>query len=119
MIVEDEAIIAIDLQVRLESLGYHVSGIAHDGEDAIKKAGEKSPDLILMDMQLNGAMNGIDVAQQIHNLYNIPFIYITGSHDKHLLDKAKQTDPIGFVNKPFYEKEIENIIETSLIHKNE
>lgn len=115
--MEDEAIIAIDLQMRLESLGYYVSGVAHNGKDAIKKVGEKLPDLILLDISLNGEMDGIEAAQKIRNLYNIPFIYITGSHDDYLLDKAKLTDPLGFVNKPFYGSEIENIIETSLINK--
>ncbi len=114
LIVEDEFIIALDLQMRLENLGYYVSGIALNGKEAIKQIGVKTPDLILMDLQLNGEMKGIDVAQQIYDHYNIPVIYITGSHDDSILDKAKQTYPIGFVNKPFYETEIQNLIETVL-----
>lgn len=72
-----------------------------------------------MDISLNGEMNGIETARQIYKLYNIPFIYITGSHNNYLLDKAKQTNPLGFVKKPFYGAEIQSIIETSLINNNE
>lgn len=115
LIVEDEIIIAIDLKIRLENLGYHILGIALNGEDAIKKIREKNPDLVLMDIQLNGDMDGIKVAQQIRNQYNIPFIYITGSHDNSLLDRAKQTNPIGFISKPFDEIEIQKAIDLHLL----
>ena len=115
LIVEDEIIIALDLKIRLENLGYHILGIALNGEDAIKKIREKNPDLVLMDIQLNGDMDGIKVAQQIRNQYNIPFIYITGSHDNSLLDRAKQTNPIGFISKPFDETEIQNAIDIHLL----
>jgi CheY-like chemotaxis protein len=96
-------------------LGYHILGIALNGEDAIKKIREKNPDLVLMDIQLNGDMDGIKVAQQIRNQYNIPFIYITGSHDNSLLDRAKQTNPIGFISKPFDETEIQKAIDIHLL----
>ena len=115
LIVEDEIIIALDLKIRLENLGYHILGIALNGEDAIKKIREKNPDLVLMDIQLNGDMDGIKVAQQIRNQYNIPFIYITGSHDNSLLDRAKQTNPIGFISKPFDEIEIQKAIDLHLL----
>lgn len=64
-----------------------------------------------MDIQLNGRMDGIEVAQQIRTLYNIPFIYITGSHHNSLLKRAKQSNPIGFISKPFDDDEIQNTIE--------
>jgi len=117
IIVEDEIIIALDLKLRLENLGYEVVHIAFNGEDALKLAGETNPDLILMDIQLNGEMDGINVAQQIRNLYNIPFIFLTGSFEKKLLERAKQTDPIGFINKPFDESEIQYFIEKAIIQK--
>ena len=107
IIVEDEIIIALDLKLRLENLGYVVLNIAFNGEDAIKLTGETNPDLVLMDIQLNGEMDGITVANQIRNLHNVPFIYLTGSHDNSLLERAKQTDPIGFISKPFDETEIQ------------
>ena len=117
IIVEDEIIIALDLKLRLENLGYEVIHTAFNGEDAIKRTGETSPDLVLMDIQLNGEMDGIYVAQQIRRLYNIPFIYLTGSYENSLLERAKQTDPVGFINKPFDESEIQNLIEKAISQK--
>jgi CheY-like chemotaxis protein len=117
IIVEDEIIIALDLKLRLENLGYEVIHTAFNGEDAIKRTGETSPDLVLMDIQLNGEMDGINVAQQIRSLYNIPFIYLTGSYENSLLERAKQTDPVGFINKPFDESEIQNLIEKAISQK--
>lgn len=111
--MEDEVIIALDLKLRLENLGYNVLDTVFNGQDAIKKIGETNPDLVLMDIQLNGDRDGIDVAKQIHTLFNIPFIYLTGSHDNSLLERAKQTDPLGFVTKPFDETEIQNLIDKS------
>lgn len=117
IIVEDEIIIALDLKLRLENLGYVVLNIAFNGEDAIKLTGETNPDLVLMDIQLNGEMDGITVANQIRNLHNVPFIYLTGSHDNSLLERAKQTDPIGFISKPFDETEIKSLIERAILQK--
>jgi len=117
IIVEDEIIIALDLKLRLENLGYEVIHTAFNGEDAIKRTGETSPDLVLMDIQLNGEMDGIYVAQQIRRLYNIPFIYLTGSYENSLIERAKQTNPIGFINKPFDESEIQNLIEMAISQK--
>ncbi len=111
LIVEDEIIIAIDLKIRLENLGYYVMGIAVNGKDAIKKTGEKNPDLVLMDILLNGEIDGIETAQRIRKLYNIPFIYLTGSYDNSILERAKITDPSGFITKPFNDTEIQNAIE--------
>ncbi len=117
IIVEDEIIIALDLKLRLENLGYVVLNIAFNGEDAIKLTGETNPDLVLMDIQLNGEMDGITVANQIRRLHNVPFIYLTGSHDNSLLERAKKTDPIGFISKPFDETEIQNLIERAILQK--
>ncbi|MGB7969646.1 MAG: response regulator [Methanobacterium sp.] len=117
IIVEDEIIIALDLKLRLENLGYEVIYTAFNGEDAIKRTGETNPDLVLMDIQLNGEMDGINVAQQIRSLYNIPFIYLTGSYENSLLERAKQTDPVGFINKPFDESEIQSLIENAMSQK--
>ena len=70
-----------------------------------------------MDIQLNGEMDGIFVAQQISRLYNIPFIYLTGSYEDSLIERAKQTNPVGFLNKPFDETEIQILIETAISQK--
>jgi two-component system, response regulator PdtaR len=114
LIVEDEIIIAIDLKIRLENLGYYVPGIAVNGKDAIKKTGDKNPDLVLMNVLLNGDIDGIDVAQKIRNLYNIPVIYLTCSDDNTIVDKAKSTNPLGFINKPFNDTEIHDAIELAM-----
>ena len=114
LIVEDEIIIAIDLKIRLENLGYFVPGIAVNGDDAIKKTGEKNPDLILMDIVLNGEKDGIEVAQQIRDQYNIPIIYLTGSQNNSLMERAKITEPYGYINKPFDNIEIENTIQLAV-----
>ena len=118
LIVEDEIIIAIDLKIRLEDLGYYVPGIAVNGRDAIKKTGEKNPDIILMDILLNGEKDGIEVAQQIRNQYNIPIIYLTGSPDDGLHEKAETTEPYGYINKPFDNTEIENAIQSAVSKTN-
>ena len=116
VIVEDETIIALDLKLRLENLGHDVLDTLN-GKDAIIKTGELNPDLVLMDIGLNGEIDGIEIAQQIRNLYNIPFIYLTGSYDNSLLKRAKQTDPICIIPKPFDELEIQNAIELHLVNE--
>ena len=88
---------------------------AFNGYDAIRKIGETNPELVLMDIQLNDEIDGIEVAQQIHKLYNIPFIYLTGCYDNALLERIKQTNPIGFITKPFDETEIQSLIEKNYV----
>jgi len=116
LVVEDEIIIAIDLKMRLENLGYHVSDIAVNAKDAINKTGKYNPDLVLMDILLNGEIDGIETAQQIRKLYNIPFIYVTGSYDNTILERAKITEPSGFIKKPFDNTEIQNAIQNAFMH---
>jgi len=118
LIVEDEIIIAIDLKIRLEDLGYYVPGIAVNGRDAIKKTGEKNPDIILMDILLNEDKDGIQVAQQIRNQYNIPIIYLTGSQNDGLIERAEITEPYVYINKPFDNTEIENAIQLAVSKTN-
>ena len=118
LIVEDEIIIAIDLKIRLEDLGYYVPGIAVNGRDAIKKTGEKNPDIILMDILLNEDKDGIQIAQQIRNQYNIPIIYLTGSQNDGLIERAEITEPYVYINKPFDNTEIENAIQLAVSKTN-
>lgn len=114
LIVEDEIIIALDLKIRLENLGHNVTDTVFNGVDAIKKAGETYPDVVLMDILLNGKMNGIEVAKKIKNLYNIPHIYLTGSSNNTILGKAQQTEPAGYITKPFDDAEIQNAIDKAI-----
>lgn len=90
LIVEDDFIVAIDLKIHLEKMGYHVLDITDNGKDALTKT-RKNPDLILMDINLKGDIDGIDTAQQIHKLYDVPIIYLTGFNDKNTIKRANIT----------------------------
>jgi len=98
-------------------LGHYVLDTAFNGKDAITKTGETNPDLVLIDIQLNGEIDGIDAANQIHELFNIPFIYLTGSQNDDIFERAKQTGPSSYINKPFDETEIQNAIEMAVLTK--
>lgn len=114
LIVEDEAIIARDLQKRLENQGYIVTSAVATGEDAIQRAGAESPNLILMDIVLLGDLDGIDAAGQIRKLYDIPVVYLTAYADERILERAKVTEPYGYILKPFDDRELRSIIEMAL-----
>jgi len=113
-IVEDEAIVASDLEETLISLGYSPAGIAKTGEIALEKIRDIRPDLILMDIHLAGEMDGVDTAGKVHVLYDIPVIYLTAYADKILLERAKVTEPYGYVVKPYDERELHSVIEMAL-----
>jgi PAS domain S-box-containing protein len=114
LIVEDENIVAKDIQNTLQSLGYTVAGNAASGEEAIQKAGETRPDLVLMDIMLKGYQNGVEAAQQILALYNIPIVYLTAYADDKTLQRAKITEPYGYILKPFEERELHIAIEMAI-----
>ena len=113
-IVEDEAIVANDIKETLKNLGYSVPGIAKSGELALEMVSELRPDLVLMDIHLATRMDGIEAAGKIHVLYDIPVIYLTAYADKALLDRAKVTEPYGYVIKPYDERELHSVIEMAL-----
>lgn len=113
-IVEDEAIVANDIKETVKSMGYTVSGMAKSGELALEKIKETHPDLVLMDIHLAGQMDGVTTAGRVHVLYNIPVIYLTAYADKALLDRAKLTEPYGYVIKPYDERELHSVIEVAL-----
>jgi two-component system, response regulator PdtaR len=120
LIVEDEFIEAADLKRRLENLGYSVSGIVGTGEDAIKKAEELYPDLVLMDIMLKGEMNGIQAAEKIIETNDIPVIYLTAYFDNNTLEQAKKTAPYGYVIKPYEDMGLRSAIEMAVYnHHNE
>ncbi|AFZ25510.1 PAS domain S-box [Cylindrospermum stagnale PCC 7417] len=114
LIVEDEFILAVNLQESLETLGYTVIDIVDSGEAAIEKATELLPDLILMDIRLRGEMDGIQAAEQIWNRLQIPIIYITGHSDKSTVERATLTLPFGYILKPIKEQELYVAIQTAL-----
>ncbi|MEB3359726.1 MAG: ATP-binding protein [Synechococcales bacterium] len=114
LIVEDEYIIAANLRENLESLGYDILDIAISAEEAMSKATELCPDLVLMDIRLQGEADGIYAAEQIWGQLAIPVIYLTGHSDKSTLERAKVTFPFGYLLKPVREKELYVAIETAL-----
>ena len=114
LIVEDENIIAMDIQFMLKNLGYKISGVVSSGEDSIKKAFNMLPDLILMDIKLKGKIDGVSAANQIYKSLRIPVVYLTAYLDNSTMDRAKETMHFGFISKPFEEKELQNIIEETL-----
>ncbi|BDI14247.1 hypothetical protein ANSO36C_00490 [Nostoc cf. commune SO-36] len=114
LVVEDEAIVAKDLQYRLRKFGYRVPAIASSGEEAINIAIEISPDLVLMDIKLKGSMDGIEAAQEIYKHLDIPVIYLTAYADENTLERAKITEPFGYLIKPFKERELQTNIEITL-----
>lgn len=114
LIVEDERIIAISLKENLKALGYQVVAIATSGEEAIEKAAQFRPDLVLMDIWLKGDMDGIAAAQHIWEDLLIPVIYVTGHSDESTLQRAKRTAPFGYILKPVNERELYVAIETTL-----
>lgn len=120
LIVEDERILAIGMKRKLENAGYIVTGTASSGEEAIENVKENRPDLVLMDIVLKGNMDGIEAAQQIINLYNIPIIYLTAYADEEILERAMVTEPYGYLLKPFNLSELKANIKMALYkHKSE
>ncbi len=120
LIVEDNRIVAEDIQNRLENLQYEVSGIVSSGERAIASVRERQPDLILMDIVLKGEMDGIDAASQILTELNVPVIYLTACAHNEILERAKVTEPFGYIIKPFQDRELASVIEVALYkHKME
>lgn len=114
MIVEDESIVAKDIQNSLAGMGYTVAGIVACGEDAVRRAGELKPDLILMDVMLKGAMDGIEAAERIRREHAVPIIYLTAYTDDDTLRRAKVTEAFGYLLKPFEDRELRTTIEMAL-----
>jgi signal transduction histidine kinase len=114
LIVEDEAIIGMDLQTRLARQGYEVPLVVDTGLKAIQKAGEMKPDLILMDIFLKGEMDGIEAAEQIRKKYAFPVVFLTANTDKKTFERAKRSTPLGYIQKPFQENVLFSTIEIAL-----
>ncbi|MCC7557758.1 MAG: methanogen output domain 1-containing protein [Methanobacteriaceae archaeon] len=106
LVVEDESIVAMGIKHKLENLGYEVVDTVLSGEDAVRRAKTLKPDLILMDIVLKGEMDGIDAANQIKKLFDIPIIYLTAYSDEEMLERARVTEPYGYILKPFKKSEL-------------
>lgn len=116
LIVEDEWIIANDIKDALMEAGYKITGISASGDDAISQVKNDQPDLILMDVVLQGDLTGIETAKMISARYDIPIIFLSAYDNHFLIEQAKQTDNYGYLLKPFNSKELKIAIELAL-HK--
>lgn len=114
LVVEDEGIIAEDIQISLQEFGYSVVGVSPTGEDAVDRAQDTRPDLVLMDVVLQGQMDGIEAARRIRRTMDIPVIYLTAFADEKMLERAKVTAPFAYMIKPFRERELHSNIEIAL-----
>ncbi len=114
LIVEDENLVARDLHNMVRLLGYEVTAVVQTGEEVIASLNQKKPDLVLMDIVLKGKLDGISVAAVVWEEYCIPVVYITSFADDLTFERAKLTEPFGYLIKPFEERELELTIETAL-----
>jgi AmiR/NasT family two-component response regulator len=114
LIVEDESIVAFDLKQHLELAGYEVCGIFSSGEDTLAQFEALSPDLVLMDIKLKGRMDGVETASIIKERYKIPVIILTAFADDETIERAKITEPFGYIIKPFEDRKLKTTIEITL-----
>jgi two-component system, response regulator PdtaR len=115
LVVEDDVNVATVLEARLQSFGYTVCGIAHTGPKAIEYSELRAPDLVLMDILLEGDMNGVEAAERIRVKSDVPIIFVTCLNDPSVLDRAIQTSPSGYLVKPYDNTELRSCLEITLI----
>jgi two-component system cell cycle sensor histidine kinase/response regulator CckA len=114
MIVEDEAIIALQIKSDLEQMGHTVTGTYRSGEEALARIGVEGPELILMDIRLQGQMDGIETAERIYKEYDIPVIFLTAHSEEAIIERATETGPYGYLLKPANAQELQIAIQIAL-----
>ena len=114
LIVEDEMIIAANISLQLTEMGYEVTGIVPRGEEALVHVRDNPPDVILLDINLKGDLDGIETAREMQKTQNIPVIYLTANVDDAHFNKAKDTHPFGFIAKPFKKLDLQRAIELTM-----
>ena len=114
LIVEDEMIIAANISLQLITLGYEVTGLVTRGEEALIHIEQHQPDILLLDINLKGNIDGIETAQIMQKTHNIPIIYLTGNADEAHFNRAKTTNPFAFISKPFKKLDLERAIELTV-----
>jgi DNA-binding LytR/AlgR family response regulator len=114
LIVEDDMIIAAKVSMQLTNLGYEVTGIVPRGEEAIRHVMDNIPDIVLLDINLKGTLDGIETAQAIHKIADIPVIYITANTDEVTFNRAKETRPYAFISKPIKNLDLQRAIELTI-----
>jgi len=114
LIVEDEAVIAAEIEMTLRRMGYRIAGKARNGDRALDLLATTSPDLALLDINIRGTLSGIDLASVIRDKYDYPFVFLTAFADRATLNRVKETRPYGYVVKPFNDKDLLSAIELAL-----
>ena len=114
LIVEDERIVAIDLKRRLTKLGYQVTGMAANGQKALALVDQELPNIVLMDIHIQGDIDNVEVATMLQRTHSIPVIYLTAYSEEKTLTRARATKPYGYLLKPFSDRELHIIIQVSI-----
>jgi DNA-binding LytR/AlgR family response regulator len=114
LVVEDEMIIGAKISMQLTALGYEVTGILPRGDEALLHIAQNKPDIVLLDIQLKGSMDGIETARQIHQRHPIPIIYVTANADDATFNRAKATRPFAFISKPFKQIDLQRAVELTI-----
>ncbi|SHG20399.1 two component transcriptional regulator, LytTR family [Salegentibacter echinorum] len=114
LIVEDEMIIAANISLQLSKLGYKVTGIVSWGEEVLPHVKQNKPDIVLLDVQLKGKLDGIETARVMQNEFDIPIIYLTANADESNFNRAKTTNPFAFISKPFKKLDLQRAIELTV-----
>ncbi len=114
MVVEDEIVVAMEIEEKLRAIGYDVVSICSNGEEAISGIEERRPDLVLMDIRLDGRLDGIETAELIRKRHDLPVVYLTAYADDATLNRAKLTEPFGYLVKPFSQTDLRTTIEVAL-----
>ncbi len=114
MVVEDERIVALNLKHRLTKLGYDITQLVTSGQQALREIERSPPDVILMDINIDGEMDGIETASRIPQEHQVPVIYLTAYSEEATLERARGTKPYGFLLKPFSERELHATIQMVL-----
>ena len=114
LIVEDEKIVALDLKRRLTKLGYQVTGMAANGQKALSLVDQELPNIVLMDIHIQGEMDGVEVADRLQKAHSIPIIYLTAYSEEKTVTRAKATKPYGYLLKPFSDRELHIIIQVTI-----
>lgn len=118
LIVEDEMVIAANISLQLTEMGYEVTGIVPRGEEALVHVRDNPPDIILLDINLKGELDGIETAREMQKMQNIPVIYLTANVDDTHFNRAKDTHPYGFIAKPFKKLDLQRAIELTVSQVN-
>jgi two-component system cell cycle sensor histidine kinase/response regulator CckA len=114
LVVEDERLVGLALEQCLKAIGHEVVDLVTTGKEAMRKAGELEPDLVLMDIRLKGEVDGIEAAVRIHESFNTPIVYLTAYSDDNTLERARAAQPYGYVLKPFEEKSLKSAVAMAL-----